>query len=124
MKHLGWALFDEGGAARARGLPVGALLHPLNSGQTLDMEIEQLQAVIAVAPLIPRLHFVAASGADVIAQPLWMIDIEPVTTHPAFIYLDVKMTVINHMSKTALVTDHRPPPFLVVCCYRTGTYTV
>jgi hypothetical protein len=112
MKHLRWALPDEGGTARARGFPVGALLDPLGSGQTVDMKIEQPQAVVAVAPLIPRLYILAASATNVIAPSFWMINIAPVTAYPAFVNLDFVMTVIHHIPGSAFVTDHLIPLLL------------
>jgi hypothetical protein len=55
MKHLRGALLDEGRAARAGCLAVGTAVH---SG---DMDVEALQAVLAVTQPVFIVRIIAAS---------------------------------------------------------------
>jgi hypothetical protein len=108
MKQLPGALPDEGRAARARRFAVGTHHHRLNMG------VEEARTAIAVVQLILRVQVVAASGTDERTRSLWMIDIEPVTAYPTFVNLDVIMTVIDHVRRTAFAADHLIPPYTVV----------
>jgi hypothetical protein len=100
MKQLPGASSDESRAARAGRFAIGTNRHPLN------MDVEELRTALAVAQLVFRIHVIAASRTDERARPLWMIGIEPVTAYPALEYLDVTITVIDHITKTTFVAYH------------------
>jgi hypothetical protein len=104
MKQLLGALPDEDRAARARRFAIGTHHHRLNMG------VEEPRAGPAVARLIFRIQVIAASGTDERTRSLWMIDIEPVAAYPAFVYLDVTITVIDHIRRTAFAAYHLIPP--------------
>jgi len=109
VEHLCGAFLDKGLATRAPGFAVGAILQPLN------VEIEEFYAVTAVAQLILRVHVMATPGADESATSFRVIDVEPVATHPAFVYPDVTITIVDHIHGTALVAHH-----LITPLYSTG----
>ena len=104
VKQLPGALPDEGRAARARRLAVGTHLRPLN------MDVEEPRTVLAVAQLVFRVHVVAASGTDERTRSLGMIDIEPVAAYPAFVHVDLTITVIDHTRRTAFAAYHLISP--------------
>jgi hypothetical protein len=104
MKQLPGALPDEGRAACARRFAIGTRRHPLN------MDVEEPRTALAVAQLIFRVPVIAASGTHERTRSLWMIEIEPVTAYPTLEYLDVTVTVIDHMTKTTFVAYHLISP--------------
>jgi hypothetical protein len=104
MKQLRGALSGEGRAARARRFAIVTPLRPLN------IDIEELQTVLAVAQLIFRIHVMAAAGTDERTQSLWMIDVESVTAYPTFVHLDVTITIIDHIPGTTFAAYHLIPP--------------
>jgi hypothetical protein len=105
MKQLPGAIPDEGRAARARRFAIGTHRHPLN------MDVEELQTALAVAQLVFRIPVIAASGTHERPRSPWMIDVEPVTAYPALEYLDVTVTVIDHILRTTFAAYHLIPPY-------------
>ena len=75
------------------------------------MDSEVFQAVLAIPEIILVIYVVAASGTNEKAPSLRVIHVDPVAARPTLVYLDVKMTVIDHMPETAFVTYHEVPPF-------------
>lgn len=104
VKLLCRTLPDKEFAARADGFAIGT---PLDEG---DMGMEEPQAVLAVAELVFLLQLIAASGTDESTPSLRVTNIEPITAYPAFIHLDVTITVIDHIPETTLVAYHSFPP--------------
>ncbi len=104
VEHLRGALSDKRCAARADRLAIRA------APGSVNMDCEELEAIFAVAQLVLLIDVITAPGADEKTQSPWMIHIKPVTARPAFIYLNIVMTVIDHLTKTTFVTYHLPPP--------------
>ena len=87
------------------------------------MNVKKFQAVFTITQFILLFHVIAATGAHPRTPALRVIDIKSVSAYPAFVHLDVKITVIDHMPEPTLFTYHRTP-FFVVFYYRTHTYLV
>ncbi len=104
MKQLPGALLDEGSAARARRFTIGTHHHRLN------MDAEEPRTGPAVAQPIFRIQVIAASAAHESTRSLWMIDIESVTACPTFVHLDVTVTFIDHIRRTAFAAHHLITP--------------
>jgi hypothetical protein len=74
------------------------------------MDSEEPEAVIAVTQLILRMYIIAAPGTNKKAPSFGMINVESVAARPALVYLDVVVTVVDHLPETAFITYHEPPP--------------
>jgi hypothetical protein len=114
VKQLPGALPDEGRAARARRFTISTHHHRLN------MDVEEFRTGPAVAQPIFRIQVIAASGAHESTRSLWMIDIESVTACPTFVHLDVTVTFIDHIRRTAFAAHHLIP--LALWCLITMPY--
>ena len=104
MKQLPGALPDEGRAARARHFAISTYLHRFN------IDLEEPRTGLAVAQLILHIRVIAASGTDERTRSLGMIDIEPVAAYPAFVHVDLTITVIDHTRRTAFAAYHLISP--------------
>jgi hypothetical protein len=78
-----------------------ASFHPI------DLNIEELQAVFAIAELVLLMLLIAASGADKGTPSLRVTGIDPLTTCPALVNLDLAATVIYHIAMAAFLARHR-----------------
>jgi len=109
MEHLRGAFSDKRCAARADCFAIGA------APGSVNMDSQELETIFAVAQFILLIHVIAAPRADKKTQSLRMIHIKPVTARPAFVYFNIIMTVIDHLTETAFVTYHRPSPYAPRC---------
>ena len=102
MKELGGAFPDERHAAGTGGFAVVASL------KTFGMDVKSGQTVLAQAQWISFIHGTATAGTNKRAKSLGMVKVGSITACPTLEDLDIMMTVINHVSETTLLTDHRP----------------
>jgi hypothetical protein len=100
VKRLRGALPDEGYAARAEFFPIGSPVHPTH------VNGEEFETIPAVAEFILLIHRTAASGTHKRTPSLRVINIESVTAYPALEYLDVTVTVVDHVTETTFVAYH------------------
>jgi hypothetical protein len=100
VKHLRGALPDEGYAARADCLPIGPPVHPTH------VHSEEIETIPAVAEFILLIHLITASGTHERTPSPRVINIESVTAYPALEYLDVTVTVVDHVTETTFVAYH------------------
>jgi hypothetical protein len=101
MEHLCGTFSDENRAALADRFTIGTSL------QAAHVDVQHLHAIVTIAQFVLFTHIIAASGANQRTPPLWVIDIEPVATNPTLEYLNVKITVINHMTESTFFTYHK-----------------
>jgi hypothetical protein len=69
----------------------------------LGMDIEELEAILAVAKFVLSVHVSTASGTDERTLSPQMIQIDPVTAYPTLVHLDVTITIIDHIPETTFV---------------------
>ena len=74
-----------------------------------NVDIEELKAVFAIAELVLATSVIAASGADERTPSLRVTGIDPVTTCPTLVNLDLAATVINHTTDTTFLARHSSP---------------